>query len=457
MRSVPRLAFTGVVTALLLLLPLSGQAQTEPTTAGTASGIRLEIPDDAAAGPDFDVDRATQAYLDLLSPEAREKSTAYANGGYWMSLAGFLYGLLVAWLLLGTRLSVRMRGLAERITGWRNVHVLVYAVQYTLITTILTFPWSVYEGFIREHRFDLATQTFPEWAADQAKGLVIGLILGSLALMLIYAVVRRWPQRWWQGATVAAVGLVIFSATISPVYISPLFNDYKPLEGGPIRDRILAMARANGVPATNVYWFDASKQTTRISANVSGLLGTTRISLNDNLLNGTSPEEIEAVMAHELGHYVLNHGWESIIYMSMLIAAGFAFLSWGFERARRRWGDRWGIRNVADPAGLPLAAALMSVYFFAATPVLYAIVRTNELEADQFGLNAARQPDGFARVAIRLSTYRKIEPSVWEEALLYHHPSGRTRVRTAMEWKKENLEIPSPPRPDDLTDSPAPR
>ena len=425
--------------ALLLITLVACEVQAQMPMASHASGSRMEIPAGAEAGASFDVDRATQAYLDLVSPLDRDRSAAYANGGYWMALADFIFALLVAWLLLASRVSARMRELTERVTRRRNMQVMMYVIQYILLTTLLTLPWRFYAGFVREHRFGLATQNLSEWFGEQAIQLSVALVLGSGALTVIYAVVRRWPRSWWQGATISATCLMIFGATISPVFVSPLFNDYRPLEQGLVRERILSLARANGVPATDVYWFDGSKQTKKISANVSGLLGTTRISLSDTLLNEASTEEIEAVMAHELGHYVLNHGWEFIVYISILIAVGFAFLSWSYDRVWRWSGRRWGIRDVTDPAGLPLASALLSIYFFAATPVLYAIVRTNELEADQFGLNASSQPDGFARAAVRLATFRKTEPSGWEEALFYHHPSGRTRVRAAMRWKKEHL------------------
>ena len=429
-------------TVFLLTVPPAWAASS--STATVTGTMQLEVPNGAQAGPTFDIDVATAAYVSLLSPEEREQSAAYANGGYWVSAAAFFYGLAVAWLLLGTGLSRRMRALAERITAWKSVHTFVYAIQYIIVTTVLTFPMTVYQDFVREHQFGLATQTFSEWMSDQGKGLLVGLIIGGFAITVLYAVVRRWPNGWWRGASVTALLLLITLNTVFPVFVAPIFNRYQPLEDGPVRDSILSMARANGVPASNVYWFDASKQTTRISANVSGMLGTTRISLNDNLLNGTSLEEIEAVMAHELGHYVLNHVWEGIIYIGLIIVAGFGFVQWGFEGCRRRWGMQWGIKAVSDPTGLPLAAALFSIYFMLATPLFYAVIRSNELEADQFGLNAAGQPDGFARVAIRLSTYRKIDPSVWEETLLYHHPSGTTRVRTAMRWKKEHLPTSKP-------------
>src|SRR3712207_1751726 len=158
------------------------------------------------------------------------------------------------------------------------------------------------------------------------------------------------------------------------------------------------MARANGVPADDVLMFDASKQSKRISANVSGIFGTLRISLNDNLLNRSTPEEIQMVMAHELGHYVLNHIPKMLVSFSLVLLAGFAFIAWAFPRVLARWGAGWGVADIQYPAGLPLLMALLSVYFFLATPVMDTLIRTQEAEADLFGLNASRQPDGFATV-----------------------------------------------------------
>jgi STE24 endopeptidase len=198
------------------------------------------------------------------------------------------------------------------------------------------------------------------------------------------------------------------------------------------------MARANGIPAQEVWEIDASKQSKRISANVSGLFGTQRITLNDNLLARCSLPEIEAVMGHEMGHHVLNHVYKGLLEFGVIIAAGFALLNALFGRLRVR--PRWGVRDISDPAGLPLAALIVSAFFFLATPVTNSIVRTAEQEADIFGINAARQPDGFAQVALKLSEYRKLEPGPVEELIFFDHPSGRTRIRTAMRWKAEHPE-----------------
>jgi STE24 endopeptidase len=200
------------------------------------------------------------------------------------------------------------------------------------------------------------------------------------------------------------------------------------------------MARANGVPADNVYQFNASKQSTRISANVSGFGSTIRISLNDNLLNRFTPAEIKAVMAHELGHYVLNHIYVMLVYFGFLIILGFAFINWSFKKVIKRFGSKWKIAEISDIGGLPLIILLFSIYFFVISPCFNTIIRSQEIEADIFGLNAGREPDGAASVAMKLSEYRKINPSRIEEIIFFDHPGGKTRVLNAMRWKAENLE-----------------
>src|SRR5207247_302510 len=226
---------------------------------------------------------------------------------------------------------------------------------------------------------------------------------------------------------------------IAPLFIEPLFNTYNPLTDPQIRDPILAMARANQIPAKQVFEVDASRQTTRVSANVAGFLGTTRIALNDNLLKQCTLPEIREVMAHEMGHYVLNHGAKLITYFGIFILIGFALARTLFETTVKRWGDKWGIRSIDDPAGLPLLVLVLSTFLFVLTPFLNTVVRVTEREADAFGINTAREPDGMAKVALKLGAYRKLDPTPLEEFIFFDHPSGRARIRTAMAWKAAEL------------------
>src|SRR5437899_9152545 len=166
--------------------------------------------------------------------------------------------------------------------------------------------------------------------------------------MAVFGGVRRVGKRWWVwGAGVTTV-FFAFAILIRPVYIAPLFNTYKKLADPKIKETILSMARANGIPVTEVYEMDASRQTTRVSANVSGFLGTERITLNDNLLRRCSPAEIQAVMGHEMGHYVLNHAYKGLVFFGVSILGCFAFLTWGDNWSLARWGQRWGIHGMRD-------------------------------------------------------------------------------------------------------------
>jgi STE24 endopeptidase len=226
---------------------------------------------------------------------------------------------------------------------------------------------------------------------------------------------------------------------ISPVFLAPLFNEYTELPDGTIKDDILSLARANGIPTNNVYQFDASKQSKRISANVNGIGSTIRISLNDNLLNRCNVEEIRAVMAHEMGHYVLNHVQGLILLFCLMFFVGFWLLHISFRWLWQKWGKRWNITGISDIGSLPLLMVILVIFVFVSTPLINNIIRMDEVEADIFGLNAAREPDGFASVAMMLSEYRKVSPGHWEEILLYDHPSPRSRVIMAMRWKAENL------------------
>jgi len=206
-----------------------------------------------------------------------------------------------------------------------------------------------------------------------------------------------------------------------------------------VTEPILRLARANGISVKNVYQIDASRQTTRMSANVSGIGSTMRITLNDNLLRRGTPEEIQAVMGHEMGHYVLNHAYKGAMEYLILIVVWFAALRWALDFALARWGARWGIHGIGDTAILPLVILVSSLFFFILTPAINTMVRVAELEADMYGLNAAREPDGMARAAIHLGEYRKMSPGPVEEWIFFDHPSGRTRILAAMRWKAENL------------------
>lgn len=411
---------------LFLTLPLAAQHA-------------LTVPPAAQASPNFDPVTATDAYLATVPAADKVKSDSYFEGGYWLILWDFLVTAGISLLLLQTRWSARMRDVAERLTRFRGLQVFVYWLLYSALTYLLSFPMTVYEGFFRERQYSLMNQTFGAWLGDQMKSLLLGMILVGLLVVILFAVVRKAPRTWPVWGGVVSILFFAFGALIGPVFIAPLFNKYTILNDPRITTPILSLARANGIPATNVYEVDASKQSKRVSANVSGFLGTERITLNDNLLNRSSPEAVFAVMGHEMGHYVLNHVYKLVFFFGVVALVALALLRWSLNWSLSRWGARWGIRGITDPAVIPLVALLLAIFGFLYTPVGNSFIRGQEQEADTFGLNAARQPDGFAEAALILGEYRKLNPGPIEEIIFFDHPSGHTRIFDAMRWKKENL------------------
>jgi len=431
-----------IASVLLLsaVFAASAAAQTSnpPATAPAASSAN------AAVVQPFDVRAAVDTYLARVPPDQRARSDAYFEGGYWLILWDFLATVVVMWLLLRFQWSARMRDLAERITRLRPLQTILYSVQLIVLVSLLTFPLTVYEGYFREHKYGLSNQTFGPWMRDQAVMLAVSLVLGALLLTALFGVVRRLGKNWWVWGAVVAIAFSAFLDLIAPVYIFPLFNTYTKLQDTRVRDPILSMARANGIPASEVYVFDASRQSKRVSANVSGFAGTMRISLTDNLLNRCTLSEIEAAMGHEMGHYVMNHQYKGLVFDGVIMLIGFAFLNWGLNAGLARWGQNWGVRGITDVAVVPLAVLILSFYTFVLTPVENTITRTMEYEADIFGLNASQQADGAAEGVLKLGEYRKLDPGQLEEFIFFDHPSGRTRITAAMRWKAEHLQLPQP-------------
>jgi STE24 endopeptidase len=421
----------------------------QPATSGnsktTVFSGPIPIPPGAQASPQFTAEAATNAYLNLIPAEAKARSDAYFEGGYWLILWDFLYASIIALIVLQLRWSAKMRDFAERTTRFGPLRTGIYWIEYILLSTILGAPLAIYEGYFREHKYGLATQTFGPWMGDQLKGLLVNLILGGIITALLFGIVRKLPRTWWiWGALVTSLFLVLV-ILIVPVFIVPLFNKITRLNDPKVTEPLLRLARANGIPAHDIYEMDASKQTTRMSANVSGFGKTMRITLNDNLLHRGSPEEVQAVMGHEMGHYVLNHVYKSIISFLVLLVTWFAALQWALTWSLARWGEKWQIRGIGDTAVLPLVLLISGLFFFLLTPVINTMTRTAEAEADMYGINASAQPDGFAQAAIHLGEYRKMSPGPVEEWIFFDHPSGRNRIQAAMRWKAENLKLPATP------------
>lgn len=404
--------------------------------AAFAAAFAIAGPAMATALP-FDPDVATREWLATMDQAAVARSNSYFEGGYWIQFVTPLIGFAIAFGFL-------QLGWANGLRGWLEKNVKVYffvvagfALVYTLIGAVLSFGWDYWVGFVREHDYNLSTQTFAQWITEYAQGFGISLVIGTLAIGLLYLIIAVATKTWWVWGTIFAVGFMGVTSMLAPVYLAPIFNTYTEMPDSPLRESVLQMAQASGVPTDNVYVYDRSRQTQSISANVSGFAGTTRISLADTLIARESPGGVRSVLGHEIGHYVLRHTSSLFVMFAFLIIVAFALTHIIFNAIIK--GERWGIRSIADPAGMPLFFSVIGFIFLLATPIQNNIIRFHEHQADIFGLNAAREPDGFAESALLLSEYRKMEPSAFEEWFFYDHPSGYARIHMAMVWKAHEM------------------
>ena len=378
----------------------------------------------------FDPAAATKAYIDALGPEALAKAADYTRGSEWLSFWGVVVAGLVTYLFVRLRILDRIDAkLGKR--GFALRTFLVCAA-FLLLSAIVTLPWDLYTGWWRETAYGRTSQPLADYLGQGAIGLVIGVLLGALFFLGIYALIRRAGKRWWiwsGGLAAAAISLILL---LAPVVIEPLFNDYQPVPAGPVRDALVVQAKEAGIDPGRIYMFDGSRQSNNFTANVSGLGHSARIAISDVALKGASLDEVKAVTGHEIGHYVLGHVWIIVIVFSLLAVLLFFLADRIFPRVARAFGSDAGI---GDPRGFPVLMFLLSLFAFLAQPVLNTLSRTDESAADAYSLQTVNLPDALASALVKTAEYRSPRPNAVEEFVFYSHPSVERRVRAAMEWK----------------------
>ena len=389
----------------------------------------------ALAAPPAPDSMAMHHYIDQVRASFTPENRAYSTRRAWVAFIDALYTIGVGLLLLFSGLSARLRDIAEAMGSRRYVRVLVFLTLYSIIAWVLTFPLSWYSSFALEHQYRLSTQSFGAWIADELKGqAVVVVFLGVLPLLsLAYAVMEKFPKRWWVYIAAGTLPVVTAFTLIEPVVIDPVFNHFTPLGDQELRREIIALAEKAGIPGRNVYEVDQSSRTTKYNAYVNGFGASQRIVLWDTILKGMTRDEILYVMGHEMGHYALGHAWRGIAFTSL---GSFVFL-WLTARiiafALARWGARWKIRALHDVASMPVLAMALTLVSLLTQPVVFAYTRQEEREADMFGLEVTHLNDAAARAFIKLESQNRSdpEPSEWLEILLYTHPPVIERVRLA--------------------------
>jgi STE24 endopeptidase len=383
-------------------------------------------------------EQLTQTYLAVLTPESRARSDAYTEGGYWLIAWGLVVAALVTWLIVRWGVLHRVSAAVNRKRERPGLTTMVVATVFALVSALISLPWEIYSAWWRPSSYGLSKQPLLDWLVQFGVGLLVSTAVIVAIAAGIYALLRLSPKRWWLWGGAAAVPFIMLFMVIAPVFIMPLFNDYKPFPQGPVRDAIVALAQPHQVPTDKLLVYDGSRQRNVVTANVAGLMGTARIAVSDLALERATLNEVRAVVGHEIGHYVLGHSLRAALFMALIFGVGLYAVHRLFKPAARWFGGAQASADIANPAAMPVLMFVVTLVLTLATPFTNAFTRWGEREADNFSLQHARDPDGLASALVKTVEYRKASPSAVEEWLFHTHPSVEKRVLNAMQWKLAN-------------------
>ena len=339
-------------------------------------------------------------------------------------------------LLLFTPISRKVRDAAARITTKPFLLAMIYIAVITVVIALIDFPLAYYSGFVVPHQFDLTDQSFGAWMTDQVKELGVGMVIGSIVGALALFAIRRF-RRWWLALWIGSIPLILLMVVIQPVVLDPLFNKFEPLRNAQLRGKLLDLASRAGIEGGRVYQVDKSKQTKTLNAYVNGIGPTARIVMWDTLLAELTEDEVLAVMGHEMGHYVLRHMWKGLAFTMALAFFVFFIGQKIHDRGLARYGAKWGISGPGDPASVPWLMLIMVVMSFFLTPVGAAYSRWGEHQADVFALELTHLNEPMASAFVKLAENSKRDPNphpfikYWR----YSHPPIAERIPFSLGYK----------------------
>lgn len=369
--------------------------------------------------------------LHQIDPDRQQQAKQYARIQRRFLLLDLALGtaLLLVWLLTGWSADLR-----SWILGWTRhpwLAVLAYGAIFGAVFTLVDLPLSFYSGYILPHRFQQSNQSLTGWILDTIKSLAIGLVLGGFVLEIVYLLLRSAPDYWWLWLGCFLLLLNVVIANLAPVLLFPLFFAFKPLQDDfqDLQERLVHLAERAGIAVMGVYSFDMSRRTKSANAGLTGLGNTRRIILGDTLLEEFTPDEIETVLAHELGHQVNHDIPLGMAFQSLLTLAGLYLTSLGLAGSL----GYFGFESLSDLAALPLFGLFLGAYGLITLPLSNAFSRSREVLADRFALEITGKGEAYANALIQLSNQNlaEVDPEPWVEFLLYSHPSLSKRIRMA--------------------------
>ena len=379
----------------------------------------------------------TARMIDSLGPEALAKAQAYTTGNHWLLFAGVGVSILIAWIMVRSRVLDRI---AERMAGRSQAwSTFVVSAAFMLISSVLALPWIIYTDWHRQRAYDLSSQPLGDFLGQLGLSEAISAVIGGLFLLAVYSLIRRTGQRWWIWSGGLSAVVVLLMLLAGPSLIEPLFNEYKPVPPGEVRTALEAIADDVDIPHDRIFMYDGSRQSERFTANVAGIGPTARIAISDVALKEASIDEVRAVTGHEAGHYKLGHVWRSAIVLPLIAVLFFYLLNRLFAPVARLLGSD---ARLDEPRGLPVFAVVGSLLGLLVTPITNSLTRIGENEADQYSLETVNEPEALATALVKTAEYRYPRPSPVQEMLFYTHPSVEKRVMRAMEWKASHPATP---------------
>jgi STE24 endopeptidase len=390
----------------------------------------------------FDAAAATAAYLATLPPEVHAKASAYTQGGHWVLLWATLVSVAISWIVLRSGVLVGVRGGIESKRPRPWLAVVVVVVVDVILEGLLTTPWDAYAHWWREKSYGFTNRAFGGWLVEHLQMLLIGTIASLIVYAVLYWLIRRAPRTWWLWMGVATTATTVIFFILSLFLVEPLFNTYKPAPPGPVRDEVVAMAKAVGMPTDKILIYNGSKQSNRYTANAGGIFGYGRVAMSDVMFQKDADlSEVKGVVGHEMGHYVRKHILLGALFQGLGAVLTYGLVGLLFGWACRALGVR-GVTGLADPAGLPVISILTTVIALLLLPATNTFSRWVEADADHFSVVHFNEPDGLAKALVKTIEYRAATPGKLEEIIFYDHPSVGSRVRAMMDWKAAH------PKPD---------
>ena len=349
-------------------------------------------------------------------------------------------GYALAWLGFGWTISLRvwLAAWTGRFPSNLEPWILppLFALVFGGFIAVMMSPLGWYSGFVLPHRFGQSNQSFKDWIMDGIKGMLIGAPIGLIVLEVIYAFLRAFPQTWWLWVAGFLLVFDVLLANLAPVLIMPIFNKYVPLgeEHADLAGRLIKLAEKAGTRVRGVFKFDMSKRTKAANAALTGIGNTRRIILGDTLINEFTPDEIETVLAHELGHHVNRDILLGIVFgtLSTLVSLYLASLA-------LNWAvGVFGFTGPSDPAAMPALMLILTLYGLFTMPLQNAFSRWRERLADLYALRATQKPQAMASAMTRLANQNlaEVDPEKWVVFLFYSHPPLEERIAMAGDWLK---------------------